>query len=265
MQERESLASQIATAPVWVMPEPAQTIFLVFAASLALAVLIYGLVLARQYNSIMPVLLPLAGFCAIPLETIVTYLGHATHATVGNIALFRAVDRTIPWYIAFGYMAGFGLLYLLLYKQTMDRTLTRKFIWSAGFVAAGCYYLAEIAGVSTGLWGYFEPQPIWIWKMTAPPTWSFLNATCELFGGCLIMFLLPELRGIKQALVLVLAPMGAFMGHLGAGFPFYNAINADVSPLVMNLSALFSIGLCLVAWWIASILATIRLDQVKAA
>ena len=101
--------------------------------------------------------------------------------------------------------------------------------------------------------------------MTAPPTWSFLYATGELFGGCLIMFLLPELRGIKQALVLVLAPMGAFMGHLGAGFPFYNAINADVSPLVMNLSALFSIGLCLVAWWIASILATIRLDQVKAA
>ncbi|SCW78045.1 hypothetical protein SAMN02927924_02853 [Sphingobium faniae] len=259
------VTSQIAQAPILQMPEPLQTIFFWVTLVLAASVFLYSLKMARRDGSLVPPLLVIGAFTSIILETLVGYLGHVTHPSGGSIALFSAVDRTIPWHIALGYTFGFGVVYLIIYRQAMAGTIRRSLIWKTGAITVTCYYFGEIVGVSTGLWAYFEPAPLWIWKATAPLTWSFMNSSAELFGASLIAFLLPQLTGVRQLLVPVLTTMGTLMGHFGTNFILFNVMNASVSRTVMEAGGVATILLAMIMWWIASQLATanVRLAQTK--
>ncbi|MGE4432319.1 MAG: hypothetical protein AB7E05_16430 [Sphingobium sp.] len=248
--------SQIAQAPTVAMPEPLQTIFFWVTLVLAGAVFAYSLKLARRDNSLVPPLMVVGAFISIILETLVGYLGHVTHPSIGSIALFSAVDRVIPWHIALGYTFGFGVVYLVIYSKAVAGTIRTSLIWKTGFISVLCYYFGEIAGVSTGLWVYFEPAPLWIWKMTAPMTWSFMNSSAELFGAALIVFLLPQLTGARQLLVPVLAMMGTLMGHFGTNFILFNVINSSAPRAAMEAAGIATLLLAMVMWWISAQLAT---------
>ncbi len=254
--------SQITPAPYLTMPEPLQKIFLVAAALAVAGFFIYSVMLSKKLHSSIPMLLVVAGFCAIPMETIVTYLGHAVHPQVGNIALFSAVDRIIPWHIALGYTVGFGLLYLLLWLRFIAGKITPLYIYTSCVITVLSYQVFETAGVSTGLWAYYDPQPVWLLHFTAPLTWSFLNAASMVWPAALIIFLLPYLTGVKRVLIPVLSPVGAYMGHMGAGWPMYNIMNSGASPLVMQLSGVAAILLAVFIWWLAVLLIMVRLPDV---
>ena len=256
-------ASQIAQAPLVHMPEPLQTIFFWITMVLATLVLLYSLTLARRDKSLIPPLLVVGGFTSILLEALVGYLGHVTHPSLGSITLFSALDRTIPWHIALGYTFGFSIVYLVMYNQAIAGTIRPSLIWKTGFISVLCYYFGEIAGVSTGLWVYFEPAPLWIWKMTAPLTWSFMNSSAELFGAALIVFLLPKLKGARQLLVPVLATMGTMMGHFGTNFVLFNVINSSASRPAMEAAGISTIILSMIMWWISSQLATANVKRAR--
>jgi hypothetical protein len=258
-------ASQIARAPIVSMPEPLQTIFFWVTLVLAGLVFAYSLKLARRDNSLIPPLLVVGAFTSIILEAMVGYLGHVTHPPLGSIALYSALDRVIPWHIALGYTFGFGIVYLVIYNQAIAGTIRPSLIWKTGFISVLCYYFGEIAGVSTGLWVYFEPAPLWIWKLTAPLTWSFMNSSAELFGGALIAFLLPQLKGARQLMVPLLATMGTLMGHFGTNFVLFNVMNSSAPRAAMEVAGIVTILLSMVMWWIASLLATanVRLSAHK--
>lgn len=253
--------SQIAPAPPLNMPEPLQIIFLYATIGVTLLYFIFCVVISVRRQTAMPLLLMLAGFCSIPMESIVTYLGHAEHPQGGNIALFHAVDRFIPWHIALGYTVAFGLFNLLIWQKVEDGSITRLYIWISCIITVLCYQIAEIAGVSGKLWVYYDPQPVWLLHFTAPLTWSFLNAACMVMSIGLIVFLLPFLTGIKRLLIPVLGPVGALMGHMGAGWPMYNIINSDASPLVMQLSGVAAIVLSVLVWWTASLLIMTKVNM----
>jgi len=248
--------STIPVAPVLAMPEPLQTIFFWVSLAAAIGMLIYAIFVARRVGSFIPVFLVIGAFCSIPLETIAGYLGHVVHPAEGSIALFSAVDRTIPWHIAFGYTAGFSAVYLVIYQKALAGTLYQSTVFKTAAITALLYFVGETAGVATGLWVYFEPQPLWILKFTEPPIWGMLNASSEIFGAALVVFLLPHLQGMRQALVVLICPMATLMAHFGAGFPWHNAINSSASPMLMNAATLLSMALALLVWWVASILAT---------
>lgn len=243
-------------APQTVIPEPLQTIFL-WATIIATAViLVWSLLIAKKYRSAVPVLMVGGGFTAIVLEPIVTYLGHAVHPVAGQIVSFTAVERAIPWHITLGYTAGFGLYYLLLYPKMVAGTVTASLLWKTTFVTALCYFLGEAYPVSNGLWIYYDHQPLHLWKGTAPLVWNFLNAACMLMGAALIHLLLPQLTGIKQLLVLVLAPMGALMGHMGAGWPMYNVMNTHAPGWMIEASGVMVILQVFLIVWICSAIMT---------
>jgi hypothetical protein len=254
-------ASTIAVAPLLNMPEPLQTFFFWGSLAAAIGILSYAAFVSKRVGSMIPIFLVLGAFCSIPLESLVGYLGHVTHPSGGSLALYSAVDRTIPWHIAFGYTVGFSAVYLIIYQKALSGTLARSTIYKTALTTAILYFLGETIGVSTGLWVYFEPQPLWIWKMTEPPIWGMLNATSEILGASLVVFLLPHLTGIRQALVILICPVATLMGHFGAGFPWYNLINSSASPMMMNAAALLSMALAVMIWWISSILATTPADK----
>jgi hypothetical protein len=246
----------IPATPVIEINESLQFIFLWITVVLCVVVTGVSVGFSIRYKSAVPVLMVLGGLAAILMEPVVTMLGHAVHPQLGQIQMFESVDRHIPWHIALGYMAGFGILYLILFAKQAAGTLTSPSIWKIFLVTALCYYLGEAYPVEHGLWGYFGYQPLWIWKGTAPPTWSILNATCMLTSATLMLKMIPYLKGIFQLLLIPLAVAGAFMGHMGAGFPMYNAMNSAAPHWLMEASGLASIGMALLLVWVCTLLLT---------
>lgn len=250
---------QFPVAPETVIPAQLQMVFLWLTIIAVAVITLAALRMSLRDRSAVPVLMVVGGFTAIVLEPIVTFLGHAVHPAAGQIMLFEAVQRAIPWHIALGYSAGFGLYYLLLYPKMRANTITPALLWKTTFVTALCYFLGEAYPVSNGLWIYYGHQPLRIWHGTAPLTWNFLNAACMLMGAALIHVTLPYLRGLKQLLVLVLAPVGALMGHMGAGWPMYTVMNLPNAPVwLVEASGVATVALVFLIVWICSLLMTRR-------
>jgi len=238
------------------MPQDPQRVLLWITIVLATAVTLSALRMSVKERSATPLLMVIGAFAAILLEPVVTFLGHAIHPQIGQISLFEALDRPIPWHIALGYVAAFGIFYLVLHSKWLRGRLTKGVIVKVTLVTALCYYIGEAYPVEHGLWGYYDYQPLWIWKGTAPPTWSVLNATSMLMSYTLMVIALPHLRGVSRLLLPPLAVSGAFMGHMGAGFPMYNAINSDAPHWLMQISGVASIVMALIIVWLCTILLT---------
>ena len=257
-----TLNTDFPVAPDLTIPGTLQTVFLWITISLAAGVVIAALMISIKHRSVVPLLMVIGGFAAILMEPVVTFLGHAVHPKNGQIMLFETVGRAIPWHIALGYMGGFGIFYLILYSKYVSGTLTATSIWKISLVTALCYYIGEAYPVEHHLWAYYDYQPLWLWKGTAPPAWSVLNATCMLTSATLMLLMVPYLKGFAQLLLIPLAISGAFMGHMGSGFPMYNAMNADPPHWVIELSGLMTIGMALVLVWICTLLLTRRLPRI---
>jgi hypothetical protein len=245
--------SQIALTPAASMPEPLQTIFLWITIVGAAAVVIWSLALAMRHKSAVPPLMVLGGFFAVLLEPVVTFLGRAIHPVAGQILLFETVDRAIPWHIGLGYMAGFGAFYLTIYNRFMARTLSHGFVWKCAVISALGYFVGEAYFVSHGLWIYYDYQPLRIWSGTAPLTWNWLNTCCTMTAVTLMLFALPHLKGVAKILLIPLAISGAFMGHMGAGFPMYNAMNSNLPIWAIELSGVASVAMAMLLIWLSSL------------
>lgn len=240
--------------PAAVMPEPLQSIFLWATIAAVAVVALVALVMGMKRRSAVPLLLVGGGFTCIIMETVVTNLGHAIHPAPGQIMLFEMVSRAIPWHIALGYCAGFGIFYLTLYPAFMAGRLRSAQIWKTCLITAALYFIGEAYPVSQGLWIYYDYQPMRIWNGTAPLTWNFLNACCMMVSATVIFVALPYLKNrLSQLSILLLAPVGAYMGHMGAGFPMYNAMNSTLPTWAIELSGALSIALALVLIWLCSV------------
>lgn len=240
--------------PEAVMPEPLQTIFLWATIAAVVVVAVIAAAMSTKRRSAIPLLLVAGGFTSIIMESVVTNLGHAIHPATGQIMLFEAASRAIPWHIALGYCAGFGIFYLTLYPNYVAGNLRAAQIWKTCLITAALYFVGEAYPVSHGLWVYYDYQPMQIWHGTAPLTWNFLNACCMMVSATLIFIALPYLKSLpSQLLILLLAPTGAYMGHMGAGFPMYNAMNSTLPHWAIEISGALSIFLALLIIWLCSV------------
>ncbi len=249
-----TLTVNFPVPPAAVMPEPLQTIVFWVTVIGALVVLSYSLLMAKKHGSAVPVLMVVAAGAAIPLEAIVTFLGHVIHPPEEAMILMEAVDRTIPWHMLFIYVIGFGVMYLVLFSKSQSGPIPTSFVWKTWGVGVVFYILMEIYPVQAGLWVYYDDQPLWLWKGMAPLTWSFLNSTCELMGATLILLIVSKLKGWKQILLIPLAPIGSLMGHMGAGWPMYSVMNSSASTdfLILQASGVATIACAFAIVWIAA-------------
>ena len=196
----------------------------------------------------------LSALMSIPMESVVAFLGHIVHPIEGQISLFSAVTRAIPWHMALGYMGGFGVYYLWMYAKITNGTLTTVVFWRGIIVAIVMYWCGEIVPVHAGLWVYYDHQPLWIWHGSSPLTWSFLNTTCMVTGLTLMFLARPYLRGVAQILLVPFGVIGVIMGHVGAGLPMYTAMNTDWPDWVIELSGLLAVAFALLLSWLCGLL-----------
>lgn len=235
-----------------VMPAAAQEIVLGIAIVALSGFFILSLIQARKTRSLLPPLFLVAGFVTILLETLVTHMGHAVHPEIGQISIFKAADRAIPWHIVLIYSFYFGAVYMFMFERIRTGTFTREFVWKSYFFTCALAYCIEIVPVHIGLWVYYDHQALWLWKGGMPLFWTFVNAGCIYMALTLIKLFYPILTGWKQLLVIPLSAMGAQMGHFGAGFPYYNAVNSAAPVWLIELSGLASVALALLIAFMCS-------------
>jgi hypothetical protein len=228
-----------------VMPALPQTIALSVGAIAVAALLVIAIFHCRRYRSIVPVLLLPAGFCTVALEPIVGLLGHGFHPVIGQIRLFTTLGRTIPLHIGLVYTFYYGSMYILLYPMLRVGVMTPALAWKLFWATVVGAFVFEVIPLRAGLWVYYDPQALWVWRGGMPLFWVVANAVSVMVPLTLIKVFLPACHGWKQALVVPLSPMGAIMGHVGTGFPFYIAANAGVSQWLVDSSGAASIGLAL--------------------
>lgn len=235
-----------------VMPAAAQEIVLGIAIVALGGFFILSLIQALRTKSFLPPLFLVAGFVTILLETLVTHMGHAVHPEIGQISIFKAADRAIPWHIVLIYSFYFGAVYMFMFERIRNGTFTSAFVWKSYFFTCALAYCIEIVPVHIGLWVYYDHQALWLWKGGMPLFWTFVNAGCIYMALTLIKLFYPILKGWKALLVIPLSAMGAQMGHFGAGFPYYNAVNSAAPIWLIELSGLASVGLALLIAFMCS-------------
>jgi hypothetical protein len=240
----ETLPASVAQLP---MPALAQNIALGFGALAIVTLLVLAARQCMHYRSAVPVLFLVAGFCTVAQEPIVGVLGHGAHPTIGQISLFSALGRSIPLHIGMVYCFYYGSMYILLYPRLMAGTITAAFAWKLFWATVFGAFVFEVIPLQAGLWVYYDPQALWVWRGGMPVFWVVANAVSLMVPLTLIKVFLPACTGWKQWLVVPLSPMGAIMGHVGTGFPFYIAANAEVSQWLVELAGCVSVALGLLA------------------
>jgi hypothetical protein len=166
----------------------------------------------------------------------------------------------VPLWLFFGYCFYFAGPYMAAFSRIANNSFTSKEVWIGFFGAVIGAMIIEIYAVHNHVWIYYDHQALWFWKSTIPVTWAFINATCVFVPLTAIKFLFPILIGWKQWLIIVLSPMFAIMGHLGAGFPFYLVNNSAASSNrgLMDLSGVASILMSLLLIFICNKVLTFK-------
>lgn len=242
MNDFDALRASYVDVP---MPVLAQTIALAIGGIAVTAFLIIACWQARRYRSALPPLFLLAGFSTVALEPIVDVLGHGFHPLVGQITLFSALNRSIPVHIALVYTFYYASMYILLFPRMLQGGLSTGLIWKIFWTTVMAAFIFEIIPLQAGLWFYFDRQALWIWRGGMPIFWIFTNTVSILVPLTLIKLYLPKLSGWRQILVIPLSPVGAIMGHLGTGFPFYIASNSKAEQWLVDVAGIASLGLVL--------------------
>jgi hypothetical protein len=235
--------------PPTVMDPTAQAVMIWSGCIVVTILLIIAVRMGIKYKTWLPVLFLVAGACNELLEPMVCHLGHCTHAVAGQWTLFETCGRPMPVYIPLAYAIYFGLIWLILYPRYLAGSFTKSFLWK--FYVINCLgaFAFEILPLKYGLWVYYDHQAFWFWKTNVPLFWAMVNPVCVLVGFTLICKYHHLMRGWKQLMVIPLSMSGAFMGHFGAGFPYYSAANSAASSLIIDLSGLLSIGFGFLIVW----------------
>ncbi len=205
--------------------------------------MLLGARMSMKYKTLLPVLFPVAGFCASILEPVVCILGHCIHSVAGQMTLFETNARPIPIHLSLAYALYFGPVWMVLFQRAITHGLTKSYLWKAYAGTVVFAVLFEIAPVQFGLWGYYDKQALWVFKGTVPLFWAFCNPVNMWVSFTLIMKYRHLLTGIRSLLIIPLTQAGVYMGAMGAGFPYFNAANSTASQLQIELAGLMSVAL----------------------
>ena len=240
-----TMSVSFAVAPQLTMNPLAQNVALASGAIGMLICLIIGWRMSLKYKTPLPFLFPIAGACDVVLEPVICFLGHAVHAQVGQIMLFETNQRPIPVHVALLYGVYYGPVWLFLFHRFMTAGLSNAFLWKTFAVLFVFAQLFEIAPVNYGLWYHYGYHPFRFGEQGEPLFFPVVNLVPAFLGFLLIIKYRHLLAGWKSLLIIPLTQAAAYMGHLGAGFPYYNVINSSASETMVQWACIASVLLAL--------------------
>lgn len=173
-------------------------------------------------------------------ETALDILGHCYFPEINDWQAYETLDRAIPVWVAFAYVAYFGGL-TAIEVFCLRRGVSRKQIWIGVLSIEGLNCLLELPPLKNDLYTYYGEQPLRI-AGEFPAVWLVFNCVGSFLAATIIFRALPYLKG-PRLLFVVLIPPVCQHAAFWLGVPYVAAINSDASHGVMTLAALVTIGL----------------------
>jgi hypothetical protein len=188
----------------------------------------------------------LAGTVMVLIEPLLDFLSVFTYSADNVAIIFWAFDVPIPLLAVLGYGFYFGAE-AYLGCSIVARGAGARDLWKLYAFAWVMDVLLEGIAIASDLFGYYGPHAFDIWGQ---PLWfPFINAAFPIVCGVVLYGLRNVLRGARVALVV---PVSAFLYaavYVGAGWPAFVSMHADVGGWVRWLAGGATIALALGTTW----------------
>ena len=223
-----------------VVPETMQTVMTVAVGSVLVLMLIGITALCIRKRTPLYLLIMVGGAICMFNETALDILGHCYFPENGDWQAYATLDRAIPAWVAFSYVAYFGGL-TALEVLCLRRGVSKKQIGAGliGIESLNC--LLELPPLKQDLYTYYGEQPLRI-AGEFPAVWLVFNCVGSFLAATIIFRALPYLKGPRMLFVVLIPPVCQHAAFW-LGVPYVAAINSDVSHGVMVGAALVTLSL----------------------
>jgi hypothetical protein len=232
--------------PVNPAPDPAGQIFLLGSIVIMMLFLVWWAVSSeRRKDLTLPLVFLGTALSALLIEPIFDNTLLYWYPDENPYDIYRAYNRTIPWFVPIGYAWFFGGSAYLVYRAFLNG-ITVKSVWIMYLGVVAVDWLAVSIAEWMELSAFYGAQPFRIFG--GSPLWfSFCDAAGGFVLGAALYGLMPRLVGWRKLLLLILPTFtyGATLGSATA--PISLALNSGWSTLVVWLAGAATIGLCCIA------------------
>ena len=234
-----------------VMPATAQIVILFAFGGLSLAFLLYAVYLSIRWKNWLPTLFWFGGLTAVMVEPIADLGLHAIHPPVGQLNAFTTHGHPIPLHILFAYPAYYAGSLIALWPMIAKRTLTSGFAWKIFWISVVWVAMIEQVPLFYGIWVYYGPHAFKIGLM--PISMIVPNAASVVMVLLIVYKLAPAMNnGWKRLIAIPAVGISALGTHVGSAALMYNVMGMNLEkfgPVFLNLMALISVALGVVAVW----------------
>ena len=240
------LLSTVPALPARPAPAVAGAIFTAGTTAILLVLLLWWAVSGerRAHGWTMPLVFLGTALSALLIEPIFDNTLLYWYPPVNELAVFRAFDRTIPWFVPLGYAWFFGGAAYLVARRA-ERGIAAGTFWRLFALVVAVDWLAVSICEWFELSAFYGAQPF---HVVGSPLWfSFCDATGGFVLAGALHLLLPHLDGPRRGWLLILPTFtyGATLGATGA--PVTIALNSGWSRGATWAGGAATIALCLVA------------------
>ncbi len=223
-----------------VVPETMQTVMTVAVGSVLVLLLVGITALCIRKRTPLYLLIMVGGAICMFNESALDILGHCYFPEIGDWQAYSTLDRAIPMWVAFSYVAYFGGL-TALEVYCLRRGVSRKQIVAGLLTIESLNCLLKLPPLKKDLYTYYGEQPLRI-AGEFPAVWLVFNCVGSFLAACIIFKALPYLKGPRMLFVVLIPPVCQHAAFW-LGVPYVAAINSDASHGVMTLAALVTISL----------------------
>ena len=224
-------------------------LFTIWAGGFALLVLPYCIYRISRHGDAVPLFVWLGSLPLTLGEPMLDHLGHLWWADNLPLTTVHGYGLSVPLLNAFAYVFFIGMSGYFGYRMFL-RGMTASQVWLLWLGFCALDFVLEVPGTAASVYDYYGRQPLEVWGF--PLHWAWLNGTGMLAVGFLLYLMAPRLRGIQQALIMLI-PFYGFLGAYGmVAWPAFLSLNYEMSSAAQVLVSLGSLALALpVVWQIA--------------
>jgi len=224
--------------------------FWVFVA-LAIAGIVYAIIYGRKNKSLLPLMCMIGGALTIIIEPLIDSHLQVWWPKHNQPDLFVVWGRHMPLMILFVVLVYFGVG-TLLRLWMLNKYGVKAPLWQVYFIEVAMALALEIPAINLGLWHYYGDQGLRLGGY--PLWWPMVGGACGCLAGTVLYKLTPYLKGWKQLLGAIIAPMCVAAVYWGVGWPMFFAINLQPATWIIYIAATFSAGLAILTVWLSTIL-----------
>ena len=236
--------------PSYGIPDTVEYPAIAICAALALASLIFCVVLARRRRSMLPLYLFAAGALTVFFEPYPDVLGLAVFPQEGQVHWISGLGRDIPMYIGFIYLFYWAPAWLTM-VDLLQRGITPRRYWALCGIMVVATCAIELIPLHFRMWQYYGSQPLRLGGF--PLWWGFINGHSFIASSVVLVLLLRVLPANRRFLLVVLMPAVVLAVHTGGAMPGYSTVATTSNPTVTWLGTLGAMAFCTLLCWVYSL------------